>query len=188
MRRTKNSFGWRLYGSSCNPEHCFDCPENWLVTNNETVNIRNTGTRWNRPEYDGTGRNMLGHAGTQKHQNIGTPEQAWTPRSIQIITIILVIIILILLIIIITIIITIIIIIIININKIAAYDVGEHLLFMSFINPTGFFDNLRPRVSIRSGTVSAFFNQFDAVSYWLTQKASISHESFESRWLVDAVE
>ena len=58
-----------------------------------------------------------------------------------------------------------IIIIIININKIAAYDVGEHLLFMSFINPTGFFDNLRPRVSIRSGTVSAFFNQFDAVSY-----------------------
>ena len=44
----------------------------------------------------------------------------------------------------------------ININKIAAYDVGEHLLFMSFINPTGFFDNLRPRVSIRSGTVSAF--------------------------------
>ena len=52
-----------------------------------------------------------------------------------------------------------------NIKKIAAYDVGEHLLFMSFINPTGFFDNLRPRVSIRSGTVSAFFNQFDAVSY-----------------------
>ena len=81
------------------------------------------------------------------------------------IIILLLIIILILIIIIIIIIIITIIIIIININKIAAYDVGEHLLFMSFINPTGFFDNLRPRVSIRSGTVSAFFNQFDAVSY-----------------------
>ena len=38
------------------------------------------------------------------------------------------------------------------------------IIFMSFINPTGFFDNPRPRVSNRSRTVSAFFNQFDAVS------------------------
>ena len=83
----------------------------------------------------------------------------------MIIILLLIIILILIIIIIIIIIIITIIIIIININKIAAYDVGEHLLFMSFINPTGFFDNLRPRVSIRSGTVSAFFNQFDAVSY-----------------------
>ena len=68
MHRTKNSFGWRLYGSSCNPEHCFDCLENRLVTNNETVNIRNTGTRWNTPEYDGTRWNTE----TPKHRNTRT--------------------------------------------------------------------------------------------------------------------
>ena len=75
------------------------------------------------------------NAGTQKHRNTKTSEHQNKPEHrIQIITIII----LILVIIVIIIIKIIIIIIIMNIKKIAAYDVGEHLLFMSFINPTGF--------------------------------------------------